>query len=268
MPTNVRKKLISVIAAVLLAAALIPLGFLKIVWAGGIEVSTEQVKCYIGQGMTVDITAYNATATFKVWSENENVASVSGGGWVENETVGFSIYACGAGTTNVNIECLVADEDTLTEDTKYFSIEVIVSEPPVGEPEGEGGWYDPHAAHEYTENADSKEINMMTAVPEEAVEIEPEAANEAENVQTQEAAGAVQIETAETTRQSGQDIKQQPETSKDARQSTKNENTGNTLLIIIISVVGAAAVAAAVYFLVIKRYLRIKKKRRKKKLKK
>lgn len=73
------------------------------VYASSLKVSKSSVTINKGKSTTVTVTGSDVTGDINVSSSNSAVASVSGGGWIENNSISIKITGKKAGTATISV---------------------------------------------------------------------------------------------------------------------------------------------------------------------
>ena len=96
--------------------------FMVIVFANisfaGVSVSTQTVNLNVGASTSISLTGTDATGTVQITSSDVNVASASGGNWIENNTLPISIVGKKEGTSIITISGVVSNSAGVDSDYK------------------------------------------------------------------------------------------------------------------------------------------------------
>lgn len=93
----------------------------------GISMSASQVSISLGQSKSVTLAGNDVTGTINVSSSNTNVATVSAGNWIENNSIPINITGQSQGTAVITVSGTVADSTTGKESEYTRTINVTVT---------------------------------------------------------------------------------------------------------------------------------------------
>ena len=93
----------------------------------GISISASSVNMNPGETKSITLNGSGVTGTVSAQSSNNNVATVSAGNWVENNSVNISITGKSEGTATITVSGKVADSTTGEESNYSKTISVTVT---------------------------------------------------------------------------------------------------------------------------------------------
>lgn len=92
-----------------------------------ISISSTAVSMKTGESKNVTLNGSGVTGTVSIASSNPNVATASGGNWIENNSVNISITGKSVGTATITVSGKVADSNTGKETTYSQKVSVTVT---------------------------------------------------------------------------------------------------------------------------------------------
>lgn len=91
-----------------------------------VSISTSSISMKVGESQSVTLNGNGVTGTVSVSSSNTDVATVSAGDWIENNSTNISILGKSAGTATITVSGKVADSSTGSESEYSRTIYVTV----------------------------------------------------------------------------------------------------------------------------------------------
>lgn len=124
-----KRKLSLIIVSLFIIVSVVALNTMSY---AAISISSTAVSVKKGESKSVTLNGSGVTGTVSITSSNSNVATASGGNWIENNSVNISITGKSAGTATITVSGKVADSNTGNETTYSKQVSVTVTEATTG----------------------------------------------------------------------------------------------------------------------------------------